>query len=155
MVSNKTVTVVFVVAKVAGALRLNQFAGNGGLTALLHRSVPYSLLIATTHTGIIARLKASKMGCMSCVVGLDPSVKNVMNSELLQPGSGVYNDRGSRFKMRTASEEAKTCSTPHSMNLGFHSKRTWRMVSPSKSSGGFSSGSSPEMKIKVGTTLVL
>ncbi len=153
MVTKITLSTVWVTAKIAGALGLTQFVDNGKLMALLYRSVPYSPLVAT-HTGIVARLKASKIDCMSCVVGLDPSVKQVMNSGLLQPRSGVYNDKGPWFVMRTASEAAKmTCFTPHSMNMEFCSGRTGRMVSsPLKSLGRFDSGSPPEMnnKIKVG-----
>ncbi len=154
MVAKITLSAVWVTAKMAGVLGLTQFAGNGELMALLYRSVPYSPLVAT-HTGIVTRLKASKIDCMSCVVGLDPSVKQVVNSGLLQPRSGVCNDKDPWFEMRTVSEAAKTtCFTPHLMNMEFCSGRTGGMASsPLKSLGQFDSGSSPEMNnnIKVGT----
>ncbi len=155
MVANKTLIMVWVVTEVVGSLGLTQFAGNGRLMAMLHRSVPYSSLVAT-HTGIVAQLKASKIGSMCFVADLDSLViKSVMNSRLLQPRSGVYNDRDPWFEVRTASEAAKTYSTPCSMNMDLCSGRIRRMVTPSKSSGGFGSGSFPQMKVKVGNTLVL
>ncbi len=154
MVAKIPLSVVWVTAKMVGTLGLTQLAGNGKLTALLYRSVPYS-----AHTGIAARLSASKIDCMSSVVGLNPPVKQVMNGGALKPRSGVYIDNGPWFEMRTAPYVSKTtCFTPYSMeNIEFCSGRTRGMVLlSSKSLGQFDSGSSLGMnsEIKVGTMAV-